>query len=390
VSDLDGRVQKFDLDGNFLTEWNLDSSRVGDVDVDRLGNVYVLSDGFVKKFDSDGSVIKEWEAGVEGDPKTGLQRFGIAVDNGVNVYVPGASFIRKFSGDGDFIADIQVPGIAIRGIAFDGDGNIYVCTGYGQVAKLNSDGGSITTFREDVATWPTWPVGVAIDNRGVVYTTQLYHIKEFVKLPVVHMNNRDGVMSMSFESPASFTHYVLRSLDLQHWEKIPVLKTANYDQEWIEVTKFYSSGGTWIRDARVPDAGAFYKIVIKEPDFRVVDGIEYCLETDKLSYGRTENMSIAYRIANHREEPVTLSFGRWHCRFLIAKDEDLYHFPYCEFPSSESSVIEFTLAHAESMALAAQRQWGNEEVGRYNITSELKDKNGNLHPQLTVTVDVIE
>ncbi len=106
--------------------------------------------------------------------------------------------------------------------------------------------------------------------------------------------------------------YVLKSTTNPRW-----------DSDWVEVNKFYSNGQRqWLQDPEAPDTRAFYKIAVREPDFRMKDGIEYYLETDKLAYRKGEQVNMVYRVTNHREDPVTLKFVGI---FTAEKDGKIYY-----------------------------------------------------------------
>ena len=87
-----GRVQKFDSNGNFITKWGSPGTGNGqfcqptDIAVDSFSNVYVADCNRIQKFDSSGKFITKW-----GSPGSGNGQFnyvyGIALDASGNVYV---------------------------------------------------------------------------------------------------------------------------------------------------------------------------------------------------------------------------------------------------------------------------------------------------------------
>jgi len=174
--------------------------------------------------------------------------------------------------------------------------------------------------------------------------------------------------------------------------------------DWVEVNKFYSNGQRqWLQDQiDNSDRQIFYKISVQEPDFRVEDGIEYCLKTDKLNYRHGEQVNMIYRVTNHREEPVTFWFGgQRQFIFTVEKDGKIY---YASSKADVRSLSRFTLAHGEFKELIPgierpdpEDYWiigDYEEIGRYNLTGvlhhhEYGDKRKRYVP-VTVTIDVVK
>lgn len=144
------RIQKFDSSGNFLLKFGERGSsdgqfgfdgRIGggalDVALDSFGNVYVVDNfnGRIQKFDNDGNFLLKIGTKGSGDGQFNSP-FGVGVDNAGNIYVadtgnqrvqifdPEGNFLFKFgtgirgSGDGEFSGPVDV--------AVDGAGTIYV------------------------------------------------------------------------------------------------------------------------------------------------------------------------------------------------------------------------------------------------------------------------
>jgi len=146
------RIQKFDMDGNFLTKWgsygsgNRQFNSPYGVAVDSVGNVYV-SDTYndrIQKFDAGGNFLSKW-----GSPGLDDGQFysphGVAVDSVGNVYVSDtySDRIQKFDSGGYFSTKWGSPG--------GGDG------------QFNS------------------PYGVAVDSADIVYVvdTNNHRIQKF-------------------------------------------------------------------------------------------------------------------------------------------------------------------------------------------------------------------
>ena len=82
------RIQKFDSDGNFVTQWGSEGLRDGQfqraigIALDAAGNVYVTDDGRpeIQVFDNDGNFLRKWgsRGGDDGQFRhpTGIYFFG--------------------------------------------------------------------------------------------------------------------------------------------------------------------------------------------------------------------------------------------------------------------------------------------------------------------------
>jgi sugar lactone lactonase YvrE len=110
------RIQEFSPDGKLLAQWGQKGTSLGQftdpwkIAVDPTGYVYVLDEGKgdvgqvqgrVEKFTLDGKPLQAWKAG----PFSGLDaEDGIAVDSTGNVYVAGYRQVQKFSSAGQLLA----------------------------------------------------------------------------------------------------------------------------------------------------------------------------------------------------------------------------------------------------------------------------------------------
>jgi len=108
------RVQKFDSNGGYITQWGSRGTGKGQFDgpfnvaADSIGNVYVTdrSNSRVQKFDSNGGYITQWGSNGTGKGQFG-DPLGIAVDSKDNVYVAdwGNGRIQKFDNNGGYITE---------------------------------------------------------------------------------------------------------------------------------------------------------------------------------------------------------------------------------------------------------------------------------------------
>ncbi len=133
---MNGRVQKFGPDGQFVARWT-----VGwpiDIAVDRDDRIYVTDymETEVKIFDAGGTLQDRFGSGGSEDGQFTLPA-GIDVDGEGNVWVADTALnrIQKFSPEGDFLFKFGEAGSEegqLRypyGVAVDRDGNVYVSEG---------------------------------------------------------------------------------------------------------------------------------------------------------------------------------------------------------------------------------------------------------------------
>jgi hypothetical protein len=136
-----GRVQKFNSNGTFLTKWGSHGAGNGqfdgprDVAVDSLGNVYVtdLVNNRVQRFSSTGTFLGKWGTPGSG-PGQFNQPFGITTDPQRDVYVtdyanprvqvfrPSGVFIKQWGSGGAGQGQFNGPSSIATGVA----GTIYV------------------------------------------------------------------------------------------------------------------------------------------------------------------------------------------------------------------------------------------------------------------------
>jgi sugar lactone lactonase YvrE len=157
-----GRVQKFDGDGVFISEFGKTSQEKlispFDVAVASDGSVFVsqstnesAGDNFIKKFDSNHNFLFAFNDGATGDDNTQFR--GIVFDSTDKLYASdiGNGRILVFDIDGVLLSEFGETGSddgqlrQPQGLDADADDRIYVCdNGNGRVQILENDG----TFRE--------------------------------------------------------------------------------------------------------------------------------------------------------------------------------------------------------------------------------------------------
>ncbi len=187
------RIQKFDLEGRYLTRWGSAGSGDGQFDqphgiaVDAGGNVYVAdTDNYrIQKFDSNGAYLTQWGSHGSGDGQFNLP-IAVAVDTAGNVYVLDSKNIRiqKFDSEGNYLTkwgefgdedgQFKLP----HGIAVDIVGNVYVAEWENhRIQKFDSEGKYLTKLGskgiEDGEF--RYPKGVGVDAAGNVYVADTHN-----------------------------------------------------------------------------------------------------------------------------------------------------------------------------------------------------------------------
>jgi len=102
------RIQKFDSNGNYITQWGTYGNGDGEfkypvgVAVDSLGNVYVSDFGNhrIQKFNSSGRFLTQWGTLGDGDGQFNSPN-GVAIDSLGNVYVADENYRIQVFRDND-------------------------------------------------------------------------------------------------------------------------------------------------------------------------------------------------------------------------------------------------------------------------------------------------
>lgn len=155
------RVQKFDLYGNYVGQWGSEGSGDGEFTSPsgiavKNGLVYVIElvrydEGYgnrrVQKFDTDGTYLTQWPLD-DVCCRWWPILMGIGVDNAGNIIVsdPYNSTIKKYDPSGTFISQLNILGSEDdevknpNGVAIDAEGNIYVADkGNYRIQKFDTD-----------------------------------------------------------------------------------------------------------------------------------------------------------------------------------------------------------------------------------------------------------
>ena len=228
---LGGRIQVFDSQGKFLTQWMLDpKAAVYDLEVDRKGVVYVAQPRATYRYSAAtgellGEVAKppsnphdtyyDVEVGLDGSlyaisGQYNLVHIGpdgafrteinlrektsedgsferLAVDGQGNMYVMGRSdqtvyklspngkFINRFGGRGNGPGQFS----SANSIAVDGQGRIYVSDSGRGVHVFDNDGRYLDSFGGNIVIF-----GMAIDDRNEIFATERNRYKIVKYVPV--------------------------------------------------------------------------------------------------------------------------------------------------------------------------------------------------------------
>jgi DNA-binding beta-propeller fold protein YncE len=187
------RVEKFDRDGNYLTQWGSFGTNNGQFEapfgiaVDSSNNVYVADAGNyrIEKFTSSGTYLAQWGS-LGGNNGQFDYAFGIAVDGSNNVYVADGvnCRIEKFTSSGTYLAQWGSFGTnngqfeAPFGIAVDSSNNVYVAdAGNYRIEKFTSSGmylaqwGSLGTNNGQFDE----PFGITVDSGNNVYVADIFN-----------------------------------------------------------------------------------------------------------------------------------------------------------------------------------------------------------------------
>jgi len=183
------RVQKFDLNGNFIMKWGSLGSGPNNfrvpvgIAVDSSSDVYVADSNNhrIMKFDSSGQFIRTWGSEGTDDGKFKFP-FGVAVDNNDNVYVcesinhrvqkfdSDGNFIKKWGSEGNGDGQFEFP----RDLAVDSLNNVYVADGdNNRIQKFDSDGNFIKKWGSsgDKPGQFSWARTIGIDTLDNVYVS---------------------------------------------------------------------------------------------------------------------------------------------------------------------------------------------------------------------------
>ena len=178
VSDSgNNRIQKFDSNGNYLSQFGapgIDNGQFNNprgITVDAVGNIYVSDSGNnrIQKFNSNGSYLQQFAGTLTGPT-------GIDIDAVGNIYVTNLNggSVHKFNSNGTHLSTLNVGQDRPSGVAVDANGNIYVTLDSASwFKKYNSAG----TFQMNIyllrnaSNNPANGLDIAIDAAGNIVVT---------------------------------------------------------------------------------------------------------------------------------------------------------------------------------------------------------------------------
>jgi DNA-binding beta-propeller fold protein YncE len=183
-----GRVQVFDPEGKFLTQWSVDPKMpLRSLAADRKGNVYVVQSGLIQTYEgSSGKNIGT----IKYAGGWGFDDVIVTADSGlVTTWYKGSDDIVKFDASGNAGKTIKAAISSVSGdseldmeIAVDGLGNIYALGTFNKaVFKFGPDGKFINRFGgagEQPGQFRA-PGSIAVDGRGRVYVSDIKGIQMF-------------------------------------------------------------------------------------------------------------------------------------------------------------------------------------------------------------------
>ncbi|MDF2456430.1 MAG: hypothetical protein K0R51_2423, partial [Cytophagaceae bacterium] len=191
---LGAKVAKFDLNGNFITEWegNAQGGTFASplhVTTDKEGNVYVgysyanNYDAGIRKFNSNGDVVGSSIL----VPNSSFNLKGLTVDLSGNIYACNAQNIFKYNSLGNLQATwSNAYSGDIARLAVDVNGNVYFTTNTThKVVKLNASGTVISNWNAETTQAFDNPMDLDIDgcNNVIVCTNQ--GVKKFTNAGVL-------------------------------------------------------------------------------------------------------------------------------------------------------------------------------------------------------------
>lgn len=180
-----GRIQVFDMDGNFLATWNAgEDLYMTGMTADRNGTVYILKSGGVEKFNG---LTGEFLGAVDFPGERPYFDTAATAPDGT-VYFIGEERLVHLDLNGNIVLDLSdpfanVPDFATthNDAAIDGAGNIYVL-GSETIYKLSPEGqfiDQIGSQGEAEDQFYTSPSAIAVDGQGRIFANDFWGIKVY-------------------------------------------------------------------------------------------------------------------------------------------------------------------------------------------------------------------
>ncbi len=185
---LGGRVQVFDPEGKFITQWTVDPKMpLRGLTADRKGTVYVVQKGDIIRYEGEtGKLIGKVEYSGGG----GFDDVNISPDGGlVAAWYINRDDVVRFNASGEVTRTIRAAISSASGdselntrVAVDGLGNIYALGSFNNaVFKFGPDGKFLTRFGE-AGNEPGQfraSFAIAVDGKGRVYVSDIKGVQIF-------------------------------------------------------------------------------------------------------------------------------------------------------------------------------------------------------------------
>lgn len=158
------------------------------------GNIYAANydDGRVQAFDSQGKFITQWII-----PKGNTEPYfdDMAVDRNGTVYIPVFGKIMRFDGSGNALPDIKIAGSHIDNLDIAADGSLVAIADGETILWLSAEGKLIKKVKAAISTIsddPELDAKIAVDGLGNVYVLGTFSNAVFVFGPDGKFANRFG------------------------------------------------------------------------------------------------------------------------------------------------------------------------------------------------------
>ena len=230
VTDLgNARIQKFDSNGNFISEWGSKGSQSGQfgypTGITVSEKFVFVSDNRnhnIQKFDHDGNFISKW-GGFGNDNGKFKSPKGITISDDKFVYVvdSGNARIQKFTLDGEYVSHFGQSGQRGGNFVSPVDitinsGKIYVTDSNQQsVIVFDLDGNFQNSYNDSVGGKKIYPEGIIFDKEGNFYVVdnrnnRIIHYNDFfVPLSMFgYMGNGDGEFKLPKDVAVSNDGYL--------------------------------------------------------------------------------------------------------------------------------------------------------------------------------------
>jgi streptogramin lyase len=185
---IGGRIQVFDSDGKFITQWMVDLKMpLRGMAADRNGVVYVVQSGTITRHEGETGKLLGTISYPEG---WGFDDIRVAADGGlVASWYKNRDDIVRFNSSGQVVRTIRAAISSVTDdseldtkVAIDGLGNIYALGSFNNaVFKYSPEGKYLTKFGDsgDQPGQFRAPTTIAVDGKGRVYVSDMKGVQVF-------------------------------------------------------------------------------------------------------------------------------------------------------------------------------------------------------------------